>query len=69
MVWREMNTHFDHTRCPNCNAGMRLAKVEPRPVRNDFDFESHFYQCDRCLNMSKFVIDKKSRAEIEMMTT
>jgi uncharacterized protein with PIN domain len=28
MVWRDVNTHFDYTRCPNCNAKMRLAKVE-----------------------------------------
>lgn len=60
MVWRDVNTRFDHTRCPNCNARMRLAKVEPRPLRNDLDFERHIYQCDRCSNLSRFVIDRQS---------
>ena len=67
MVSRDMDTHFDHTRCPNCDARMRLAEVEPPPVRNDFDFERHVYQCDRCSNLSRFVIDRKSRPET--MTT
>jgi hypothetical protein len=63
MVWRDVNTLFDRTLCPNCDAEMRLAKVEPRPLRSDLDFELHVHQCDRCLNLSKFVIDGRSWAD------
>ena len=63
MVEPDLNTSFDPSRCPNCGATMRLARVEPRPVGRAHEFERHVYRCEDCENISRFVFDRMSTAD------
>jgi uncharacterized protein with PIN domain len=63
MVWSHVTPRFDPSRCPVCDATMRLARVEPRPVGSAIEFERHIYRCDDCANLSRFVVDRKALAE------
>lgn len=63
MVWSHVVPRFDPSRCPDCGATMRLARVEPRPVGSATEFERHIYRCDDCANLSRFVVDRKAWAD------
>jgi hypothetical protein len=64
MVWDNVHTRFDPSRCPNCGTTMRLAKVEPHPVAGALDFERHIFRCEDCDNVSRFVIDRQVHARL-----
>ncbi|WP_022721649.1 hypothetical protein [Rhodopseudomonas sp. B29] len=60
MVWRSNQSEFDPSRCPECGATMRLARIEPRPIRRFAEFERHIYRCEDCDNVSRFVVDRQA---------